>query len=176
MTIGLLADGLLIVLLGAALVSVYRLNRRLAEVREGRAAFEKLTADLAVQTKAAAEGLAAFRSNAETLGKQLDGGAERGRQVIAEVQRVSDDLRLLIGRADASSSRLEDAVGAARRDEARLGAMDQRSAGPGQSREGQSGEDRPREEQARVGQPPGATEPEVSPEAAAFLSSLSGMR
>jgi hypothetical protein len=161
MTIGLLADGLLIVLLGAALVSVYRLNRRLVEVREGRAAFEKLTAELAAQTKAAAEGLAAFRSNAETLGKQLDGGAERGRQVIAEVQRVSDDLRLLIGRADASSSRLEDAVAKARRDEALLGALDRR---PAQQSEPQRGE------------PARAAEPEVSPEAAAFLSSLSGMR
>jgi hypothetical protein len=161
MSIGLLADGLLIVLLGAALVSVYRLNRRMAELREGRAAFEKLTADLAAQTKAAAEGLAAFRANAETLGKQLDAGAERGRQVIAEVQRVSDDLRLLIGRADASSTRLEDAVAKARRDEALLGALEQRPAERGP---------------VEPAQPKRAAEPEVSPEAAAFLSSLSGMR
>src|SRR3954468_11024511 len=124
MTIGWLADGLVIVLLGAALVSIYRLNRRMAELREGRAAFEKLTADLAVQTKAATDSLAAFRGNAEGLGKQLDGGAERGRQVIAEVQRVSDDLRLLIGRADASSTRLEEGVAQARRSEALLGAME----------------------------------------------------
>src|SRR3954465_15330313 len=157
MSIGLLADGLLIVLLGAALVSVYRLNRRLAELREGRAAFEKLTTDLATQTKAATEGLAAFRVDAETLGKQLDGGAERGRQVIAEVQRVSDDVRLLIGRADASATRLEDAVAKARRDEALLGAIAERPA--------------------ERSQPARAAEPEeVSPEAAAFLSSLSGMR
>jgi hypothetical protein len=156
MTIGLLADGLLIVLLGVALVFVYRLNRRMAELREGRAAFEKLTADLAVQTKAATESLAAFRANAETLGKQLDGGAERGRQVIAEVQRVSDDLRLLIGRADAASSRLEDVVAQGRREEALLGATEGRPA--------------------ERGQPARAAEPEVSPEAAAFLSSLSGMR
>jgi hypothetical protein len=156
MTIGFLADGLLIVLLGVALVSVYRLNRRMAELREGRAAFEKLTADLAVQTTAATESLAAFRANAETLGKQLDVSAERGRQVIAEVQRVSDDLRLLIGRADAASTRLEDAVAKGRREEALLGAMEERPA--------------ERSQQAR------AAEPEVSPEAAAFLSSLSGMR
>ena len=39
MSIGLLADGLLIVLLGVALVSVYRLNKRMVELREGRAAF-----------------------------------------------------------------------------------------------------------------------------------------
>ncbi|GAB2175270.1 hypothetical protein [Dongia sp. agr-C8] len=161
MSIGLLADGLLIVLLGAALVSVYRLNRRMAELREGRAAFEKLTADLAAQTKAATEGLAAFRANAEGLAKQLDGGAERGRQVIAEVQRVSDDLRLLIGRADASSTRLEEAVALARRSEALLGAMEHRPVDRGAADQGQA---------VRV------AEAEVSPEAKAFLSSLSGMR
>lgn len=165
MTIGLLADSLLIVLLGVALVSIYRLNRRMAELREGRVAFEKLTADLAVQTKAATEGLAAFRANAETLGMQLDGGAERGRQVIAEVQRVSDDLRLLIGRADASSTRLEDAVAKARRDEALLGAIEERPPEPTLGGRGAV-----RATEAR------AAEPEVSPEAAAFLSSLSGMR
>jgi hypothetical protein len=159
MSIGLLADGLLIVLLGAALVSVYRLNKRMAELREGRAAFEKLTADLAAQTKAATEGLAAFKANAEGLGKQLDGGAERGRQVIAEVQRVSDDLRLLIGRADASSTRLEESVAQARRSEAVLGAMENRPV-----------------ERGAAEQPTRAAEPEVSPEAKAFLSSLSGMR
>jgi hypothetical protein len=156
MSIGLLADGLLIVLLVVALVSVYRLNQRMVELREGRTAFEKLTADLAVQTKAAADGLAAFRANAETLGKQLDTGSERGRQVIAEVQRVSDDLRLLIGRADASSTRLEDAVAKARREEAVLGAIEERPA--------------------ERSQPAPAAESEVSPEAKAFLSSLSGMR
>src|SRR5262249_30273595 len=152
------ADGLLIVLLGVALVSVYRLNRRMVELREGRVAFEKLTADLAAQTKAATDGLAAFRANAEGLGKQLDAGAERGRQVIAEVQRVSDDLRLLIGRADASSTRLEDAVATARRDEALLGAMGERPTERGTVKA----------TEAR------AEEPEVSPEAAAFLSSLTG--
>lgn len=162
MSIGLLADGLLIVLLGAALVSVYRLNRRMAELREGRAAFEKLTTDLAAQTKAATESLTAFRANAEGLGQQLDGGAERGRQVIAEVQRVSDDLRLLIGRADAASTRLEDAVAKARRDEALLGALEGRPKAQAQPQPARSQPER--------------EEPEVSPEAAAFLSSLSGMR
>lgn len=165
MTIGLLADGLLIVLLGVALLSVYRLNRRLAELREGRAAFEKLTVDLAAQTKVAADGLAAFRANAETLGKQLDGSSDRGRQVIAEVQRVSDDVRLLIGRADASSTRLEDAVAKSRREEALLGAIENRQT---ERLLGERNPVKPTETRA--------DEPEVSPEAAAFLSSLSGMR
>ena len=166
MTIGLLADGLLIVLLGVALVSVYRLNRRMVELREGRAAFEKLTADLATQTTAATEGLAAFRGTAEPLGKELDTGAERGRQVIAEVQRVSDDLRLLIGRADASSTRLESVIAKARQEEALLSAV-----------EGRVPERGPAERSQPAGAPEDRTAgPEVSPEAAAFLSSLSGMR
>ena len=170
MSIGLLADGLLIVLLGVALVSVYRLNRRMMELREGRAAFEKLTADLAAQTKAAADGLGAFRANAEGLGKQLDGGSERGRHVIAEVQKVSDDLRLLIGRADQSSARLEEAVALARRSEALLGAIEQRPA------ERPPGERPAGERTERTKPVHAAEETEVSPEAAAFLSSLSGMR
>ena len=156
--IGLAADGLLIVLLAAAMISVHRLNKRMAELRDGRAAFEKLTADLAVQTKAAADGLAAFRGNAETLGKQLEGGAERGRQVIAEVQHVSDDLRLLIGRADAASGRLEAVIAQSRSAELLIGAF-----GKAQAPE--------RGEPAQV-----IAAEERSPESKAFLSSLSGMR
>ena len=171
MSIGLLADGLLIVLLGVALVSIYRLNRRMVELREGRAAFEKLTADLAAQTKVAVDGLAAFRGNAEGLGKQLDGGAERGRLVIAEVQRVSDDLRLLIGRADQSSTRLEESVAQARRSEALLAATEQSPAERTHGERPQGGRGA-----AERGQPVHEADAEISPEAAAFLSSLSGMR
>jgi ABC-type transporter Mla subunit MlaD len=170
--IGPLADALLIVLLVVALVSVHKLNRRMGEMREGRAALEKLAADLGKQTEAAAQTLAAFRSNAESLGKPLEAGAERGRQVIAEVQRVSDDLRLLIGRAEASTNRLELAIGDARKSEALLGALQDRPV--------------PRERGVQPAAVPGATAaagapasreaPAVSPEAAAFLSSLSGMR
>jgi len=169
--IGLAADGLLIVLLAAAMISVHRLNKRMAELRDGRAAFEKLTADLAVQTKAAADGLAAFRGNAETLGKQLEGGAERGRQVIAEVQHVSDDLRLLIGRADQASVRLEQSIAEARRNESVIGAS---RDGPIQDRP--VADRKPQAAPARGEPSTRGAETEVSPEAAAFLSSLTGMR
>jgi hypothetical protein len=157
-SIGLIADGLLIVLLGVALVSVHRLNRRMGELREGRTVFEKLTADLAKQTEAAAESVAALRRTAETVGKQLDTGTERGRQVIAEVQHASDDLRLLIGRADASSGRLEAVIAQSRRAEAWSAAQAETTV-----------QRRPIEPAPEVAEP-------ASPEAAAFLSSLSGMR
>ena len=67
----------------------------------------------------------------------------------------------LIGRADASSTRLEEAVANARRSESVLSAMEQRPQERGA---------------AEQSQPTRVAEAEVSPEAKAFLSSLSGMR
>jgi hypothetical protein len=166
--LGVIGNAILIVLLVIALVSIWRLNRRIGELREGRAAFEKLTADLARQTEAASGSVGALRQAAETLGKQLDVGADRGRQVIAEMQRASDDLRLLIGRADASSGRLEGVIAQSRSAELLMGAFEKQSADAPARRAERSDL---RAEPARV-----ATPEESSPEAAAFLSSLSGMR
>jgi len=167
--LGVIGNAVLIVLLAVALVSVWRLNRRIGELREGRAAFEKLTADLARQTDAASGSVAALRQAAETLGKQLDTGADRGRQVIAEMQRASDDLRLLIGRADTASGRLEGVVAQSRSAELLMGAFE-KQPGTGLDRRAERS-DVHAAEPARV-----AAAEESSPEAAAFLSSLSGMR
>jgi hypothetical protein len=162
--LGVIGNAVLIVLLVIALVSIWRLNRRIVELREGRAAFEKLTAELARQTEAAGGSLGALRQAAETSGRQLDGSAERGRQVIAELQRGSDDLRLLIGRADAASSRLEDVIAQSRSAELLMNAFANQPAAPA-DRGG-----------ARAAEPTPIAAAESSPEAAAFLSSLSGMR
>jgi flagellar hook-basal body complex protein FliE len=167
--LGVIGNAILIVLLAIALVSVWRLNRRIGELREGRAAFEKLTADLARQTEAASGSVGALRHAAETLGKQLDTGSDRGRQVIAEMQRASDDLRLLIGRADAASSRLESVISQSRSAELLMGAFDRQPAAA-LDRRGERADVRPAEPS------PAAIAEESSPEAAAFLSSLSGMR
>jgi hypothetical protein len=168
-TLGVIGNFVLIVLLAVALVSVWRLNRRILELREGRAAFEKLTADLARQTDAASASVGALRQAAETLGKQLDTGAGRGREVIAEMQRASDDLRLLIGRADASSGRLEGVVAQSRSAELLMNAFEKQP----DTQLDKRGE-RP---DARPAEPTRLTAvEESSPEAAAFLSSLSGMR
>jgi len=165
--LGIIGNAVLIVLLAIALVSVWRLNRRIGELREGRAAFEKLTADLARQTEAASGGVAALRQAAETLGKQLDASADRGREVIAGMQRASDDLRLLIGRADAASGRLEGVIAQSRSAELVMGAFEKQ---PDLDRRAERPEIRPMEP-SRV-----SSAEESSPEAAAFLSSLSGMR
>jgi septal ring factor EnvC (AmiA/AmiB activator) len=151
--LNLIADGVLIALLGAALISVFRLNRRLNEMREGRAGLEKLTADLAKQTGMATDGLTALRANAETLGRDLDGRSDRGRQVMAELQKASDDLRLLIGRADKAAERLESAIAKARAHEAAGAAMERQQVADAER------------------------QPErISPEKAALLSQLSGIR
>ncbi|HVY98297.1 MAG TPA: DUF6468 domain-containing protein [Dongiaceae bacterium] len=172
--LGVIGNGVLIVLLTIALVSVWRLNRRIGELREGRAAFEKLTADLARQTEAASGSVGALRQAAETLGRQLDTGAERGRQVIAEMQRASDDLRLLIGRADAASSRLEGVIAQSRSAELLMGAFDRQ---PGEKQPGGALDRRAEHPDVRAAEPARvASAEESSPEAAAFLSSLSGMR
>ena len=168
--LGVIGNAVLIVLLAIALVSVWRLNRRIGELREGRAAFEKLTADLARQTDAASGSVGALRHAAETLGKQLDTGADRGRQVIAEMQRASDDLRLLIGRADAASGRLEGVIAQSRSAELLMGAFEKQPGAPLDRRTERS--DVRTAEPARVA----TAAEESSPEAAAFLSSLSGMR
>jgi hypothetical protein len=168
--LGVIGNAVLIVLLAIALVSVWRLNRRIGELREGRAAFEKLTADLARQTEAASGSVAALRQAAETLGKQLDTGAERGRQVIAEMQRASDDLRLLIGRADSAAGRLEGVIAQSRNAELLMNAFEKPGAPqPGATRDTRS--EMGSAEPARL-----AAAEESSPEAAAFLSKLSGMR
>lgn len=169
-TLGVIGNGVLIVLLTIALVSVWRLNRRILELREGRAAFEKLTADLARQTEAASAGVVALRQAAETLGKPLDAGSERGRQVIAEMQRACDDLRLLIGRADAASERLDGVIAQSRKAELLVNAFDNSS-------ETQPGKTLDKRAEIRSAEPVRpAVEEESSPEAAAFLSKLSGMR
>lgn len=166
--LGVIGNAVLIVLLAVALVSVWRLNRRIGELREGRAAFEKLTADLARQTEAASGSVGALRQAAETLGKQLETGADRGRQVIAEMQRASDDLRLLIGRADAASGRLESVIAQSRSAELLMGAFEKQP---------ETFDRRAEHPDVRAAEPSRvAAAEERSPEAAAFLSSLSGMR
>jgi Domain of unknown function (DUF6468) len=167
-TLGVIGNVVLIVLLVIALVSVWRLNRRIVELREGRAAFEKLTADLARQTDAASGSVGALRQAAETLGKQLDNSAGRGREVIAEMQRASDDLRLLIGRGDAASGRLEGVIAQSRSAELLMGAYEKQPSGKPGAALDRRGE---RPEPAQI-----AAAEEGSPEAAAFLSKLSGMR
>lgn len=111
---GPLADGILIVLLAVTLVYVYRLHRRLGQLRDERAAFEKLIADFAQSTQQATQGIAALRQTAEIVGKDLQDRIEHGQQVIAENRKAADDLKMLIGRAGSSADALEGLIAKSR--------------------------------------------------------------
>ena len=153
--LGPIADVVLIALLAITLVYVYRLHRRLGQLRGERAAFEKLIADFSQSTQQATLGIAAMRQAAESAGKDLQDRIVHGQQVLAENRKASDDLKMLIGRAATAADQLEGAIGRARPVVAT------------------------RQEPKPVTAPPAVCSPApaaLAPEAEAVLSALSGIR
>jgi uncharacterized protein DUF6468 len=114
MSISLISDGILILLLAVTLVAVYRFNRKLTELRQGREAFEKLIAEFRQATGQADQSLQQLRHLAETRGRDLQDRAEAAGSTLNDMQRANGDLRLLIERAELASDRLEDAVARSR--------------------------------------------------------------
>lgn len=152
---GLLADGILIVFLAITLIHVYRLHRRLGQMRDERASFEKLIADFSQSTQHATQSMVTIRQAAEIAGKDLQTRLEHGQQVIAESRKATDDLKMLIGRAGVSADQLEDAIAKSR---------------PAAT---------PRVEPKPIASPApmaGAQPAKLGPEAEAVLSALSGIR
>lgn len=96
-----------ILLLGAALPLVLRLERALAAVRRDRAALEGSAGNLTEATRMAEAASIRLRAAAETGGRQL---AER----LAAAEPLRDDLRYLVERAEALADRLEALVRASR--------------------------------------------------------------
>ena len=112
--LGLLADGILIAFLAITLIHVYRLHRRLGQMRDERASFEKLIADFTQSTQQATQSMTTIRQAADIAGKDLQQRLEHGQQVIAESRKATDDLKMLIGRAGVSADQLEDAIAKSR--------------------------------------------------------------
>jgi Domain of unknown function (DUF6468) len=108
------ADLLLIVLLVAALIQVYRLARRLDEIRRGRADFERLLKEFGAATASAQSGLDRMRVGSETAMRDLGQRIERAQALTGALQRSNDDLKMLIARAESAADRLESSLGAAR--------------------------------------------------------------
>jgi hypothetical protein len=153
--LGPLADGILIAFLAVTLVYVYRLHRRLGQLRAERASFEKLIADFSQSTQQATQSMVMIRQAADIAGKDLQNRIEHGQQVIAENRKAADDLKMLIGRAGASADQLEDAIAKSR------------PVAP------------PRIEPKPTATPAsavGAQPAKLGPEAEAVLSALSGIR
>lgn len=96
-----------LVLLGAALPFVLRLERALTALRRDRVAIEGGAASLAEATRMAEAASIRLRASAEMAGRQV---AER----LAAAEPLREDLRYLVERAEGLADRLDGAVRAAR--------------------------------------------------------------
>lgn len=114
MPLGLITDFILVVLLVATLVYVLRLLRRLGDLRNDRDSFQKLIQDFAATTAQADRSLVELRGTADGVAKDLAGRIERAQSVVGELQRSSDDLKMLIARAENAADKLETQLGATR--------------------------------------------------------------
>jgi hypothetical protein len=113
--LSMISDVILIVLLAVTLVAIYRFNRKLAELRQGREAFERLITEFRQATGQADASLQQLRHLAETRGRELQQQTEAATHVLGDVDQASADLRLLVERADRASDRLEETVAESRR-------------------------------------------------------------
>jgi hypothetical protein len=112
--LSLISDTVLIALLVVTLIAIYRFNRKLAELRQGREAFERLIVEFRQATGQADNSLQQLRQLAETRGRELQERTDSAVTVLNGVDQASADLRLLIERADRASDRLEDVVAQSR--------------------------------------------------------------
>jgi septal ring factor EnvC (AmiA/AmiB activator) len=113
-SLGLITDFILVALLVATLFYVLRLLRRLNELQKDRDSFQKLIQDFASATGQADRSLAELRGAVDGIGKDLGKGIERGQGVVGELQRSSDDLKMLIARAENAADKLEVQLGTSR--------------------------------------------------------------
>ncbi|MDY0870528.1 DUF6468 domain-containing protein [Dongia rigui] len=114
MSFGLITDFILVALLAATLFYVLKLLRRLGELQKDRDSFQKLIQDFTAATTQADRALADLRIGADGVGRELGERIGKGQGVIGELQRSSEDLKMLIARAEAASDKLETQLGASR--------------------------------------------------------------
>jgi hypothetical protein len=112
--LSLISDSILIALLVVTLVAIYRFNRKLVELRQGREAFERLITEFRLATGQADHSLQQLRQLAETRGRELQQRTEAATSALGSMDQASSDLRLLIERAERASDRLEDVVAESR--------------------------------------------------------------
>lgn len=114
MSFGLITDFVLVALLVVTLVYVLRLLRHLGDLRNDRDSFQKLIQEFSTATANADRSLADLRSTADGVAKDLATRIERAQSVVGELQRSSDDLKMLIARAENAADKLEGQLGASR--------------------------------------------------------------
>ncbi len=114
MSFSLITDFVLVVLLVAALFYVLKLLRRLGDLQKDRDSFEKLIQDFTAATAQAERSLSNLGTGADGVGRELRERIGKGQGVVGELQRSSDDLKMLIARAEHAADKLELLLGAAR--------------------------------------------------------------
>jgi len=114
MSFGLITDFILVAMLAATLFYVLKLLRRLSDLHKDRESFQKLIQDFTAATTQADRALADLRIGADGVGRELGERIGKGQSVIGELQRSSDDLKMLIARAENAADKLETHLGATR--------------------------------------------------------------
>jgi len=99
----IMLDGLVAVLLLATIVFAWRLDRRLATLKQEKAALGELMADFTQAATKADQGLKALKAAAADMGRDVEG-------LVAKGQGLRDDLSFLIERGEPLADRLADAV------------------------------------------------------------------
>ena len=101
--LGLVMDGLVLVLLGATIVYAARLSKNLKNFREGRKELEKLIADLSSQIIRAEGAIDGLKSSARDMSRDLQ-------RQLDEAKDVSGDLEIMTRGANNMADRLDKAA------------------------------------------------------------------
>ena len=99
----IILDGLIAVLLLATIAYAWRLDRRLAALKQEKAALGELMADFTQAATRADQGLKALKAAAADMGRDVEG-------LVAKGQGLRDDLSFLIERGEPLADRLADSV------------------------------------------------------------------
>jgi septal ring factor EnvC (AmiA/AmiB activator) len=137
MSLGLITDFVLVALLAVSLFYALRLLRRLGELQKDRDSFQKLIQDFSTATQHADKSLADLRAGADGVARELGERIERGQSVVGELQRSSDDLKMLIARADNTADKLEGQLHAARQQPAAAAAAPAQRSGESEAKPAQ---------------------------------------
>ena len=106
-TLSIMMDSLLAALLIAALAYMWRVNRRLGQIRAGKAEFEKMISEFARSTGQASTTLEQLKSSASTAGRELAASTGHAAQLAVSQERMAEDLRMLISRGESLADRIE---------------------------------------------------------------------
>ena len=150
-------DVIIVVLLIATIAYAVVLNRKLSALRNAKAEIEVLLARFADSTAKAESGIQTLKAHASESGAVLD-------TMTSSAKGLADDLTFLIEKGTGLANRLEEAVGSAR------------AKGSGAAVAGAARTDRTYHAGAKPAPAKAARDIEISPEEAALLKSLRGVR